>query len=258
MASSANQVVQFVHNLDLPEPGPRFESVSTGADIAAELEASSGQALVAVGSQLAEFDPAVAAGVRGALANNLLLAQLAANKAASQSNDMATWYGKYNDTLQNTGWTLAEAEFQNQTIQNKNANVHEEIIPIITAMLGPQVAAVSMVVNVLRGLQNMNKDSPWITLFDRSSEHASGAKFQVSYVDLDAGGNPRIKAMYFGVLAERSVTQVLFFKFAGQRAEFRKASSTMSASVDLLNATKPKIASRVQEFIAEFVAKVEI
>jgi hypothetical protein len=32
----------------------------------------------------------------------------------------------------------------------------------------------------------------------------------------------------------------------------------MSASVDLLNATKPKIASRVQEFIAEFVAKVEI
>jgi hypothetical protein len=171
---------------------------------------------------------------------------------------MATWYGKYNDTLQNTGWNLAEAEFQNQTIQNKNANVHEEIIPIITAMLGPQVAAVSMVVNVLRGLQNMNKDSPWITLFDRSSEHASGAKFQVSYVDLDAGGNPRIKAMYFGVLAERSVTQVLFFKFAGQRAELRKASSTMSASVDLLNATKPKIASRVQEFIAEFVAKVEI
>jgi hypothetical protein len=258
MASSANQVVQFVQNLDLPEPGPRFESVSPGPDIAAEIEASSGQVLVAVGSQLAEFDPAVAAGVRGALANNLLLAQLAANKAASQSNDMATWYGKYNDTLQNTGWNLAEAEFQNQTIQNKNANVHEEIIPIITAMLGPQVAAVSMVVNVLKGLQNMNKDSPWITLFDRSSEHASGAKFQVSYVDLDAGGNPRIKAMYFGVLAERSVTQVLFFKFAGQRAELRKASSTMSASVDLLNATKPKIASRVQEFIAEFVAKVEI
>jgi hypothetical protein len=258
MASSANQVVQFVQNLDLPEPGPRFESVSPGVDIAAEIEASSGQALVTVGSQLAEFDPAVAAGVRGALANNLLLAQLAANKAASQSNDMATWYGKYNDTLQNTGWNLAEAEFQNQTIQNKNANVHEEIIPIITAMLGPQVAAVSMVVNVLKGLQNMNKDSPWITLFDRSSEHASGAKFQVSYVDLDAGGNPRIKAMYFGVLAERSVTQVLFFKFAGQRAELRKASSTMSASVDLLNATKPKIASRVQEFIAEFVAKVEI
>ena len=258
MASSANQVVQFVQNLDLPEPGPRFESVSPGADIAAEIEASSGQALVTVGSQLAEFDPAVAAGVRGALANNLLLAQLAANKAASQSNDMATWYGKYNDTLQNTGWNLAEAEFQNQTIENKNANVHEEIIPIITAMLGPQVAAVSMVVNVLKGLQNMNKDSPWITLFDRSSEHASGAKFQVSYVDLDAGGNPRIKAMYFGVLAERSVTQVLFFKFAGQRAELRKASSTMSASVDLLNATKPKIASRVQEFIAEFVAKVEI
>ena len=190
MASSANQVVQFVQNLDLPEPGPRFESVSPGADIAAEIEASSGQALVTVGSQLAEFDPAVAAGVRGALANNLLLAQLAANKAASQSNDMATWYGKYNDTLQNTGWNLAEAEFQNQTIQNKNANVHEEIIPIITAMLGPQVAAVSMVVNVLKGLQNMNKDSPWITLFDRSSEHASGAKFQVSYVDLDAGGNP--------------------------------------------------------------------
>ena len=258
MASSANQVVQFVKNLDLPEPGPRFESVSPGADFAAEIEASSGQALVAVGSQLAEFDPAVAAGVRATLANNLLLAQLAANKAASQSNDMATWYGKYNDTLQNTGWNLAEAEFQNQTIQNKNANVHEEIIPIITAMLGPQVAAVSMVVNVLKGLQNMNKDSPWITLFDRSSEHASGAKFQVSYVDLDAGGNLRIKAMYFGVLAERSVTQVLFFKFAGQRAELRKASSTMSASVDLLNATKPKIASRVQEFIAEFVAKVEI
>lgn len=257
MAKSPDEIVQFVRGVDLPDVGPRLEAV-TGADEAAEVEIPGGQSVVAVGSQLAEFAPAVAAQVRPAIANNLLLAQLAANKAASQASDVFAWYNKYTATLQNLGWRLADSDFQAQVVRARDAKLHEEIIPIITAMLGPQVAAASLVVGVLKGLGNMNRGAPWITVFDRSSQHASGAKFQVSFVDVDEAGDPQIKALYFGVQAARSVTQVLFFRFSEQRAELRQASGSMSASGALLSATHAEIANRVQQFVSDFVRNVEI
>lgn len=252
MDQSAASINQFVQRLDLPEMGPRFESVEALPQFSEQRE------VVAVGSQLTEFDAAVAASAREPIANALLLAQLAANKAASQATDVFGWYDKYNQVLQGIGWQVSDSEFQSQTIENKNSDVHKEIIPVVTAMLGPQVAAVSMVVGVLKGLQNMNAGTPWIKIFDRSSEHAQGAKFQVSYVDVDSSGNPQITAMCFGVQADKTITQVLFFKFASQRAEIKNATTKMSASMPLLNATKGEIANRVQVFISDFVKNIEI
>jgi hypothetical protein len=252
MNQSPASINQFVQSLDLPEMGPRLETVETPPQFSEQRE------VVAVGSQLTEFDTAVSAAAREPIANALLLAQLAANKAASQSADVFGWYAKYNEVLQGIGWHVSDSEFQTQTIQNKNSDVHKEIIPVVTAMLGPQVAAVSMVVSVLKGLQNMNEGTPWIKIFDRSSEHARGAKFQVSYVDLDPSGNPQITAMCFGVQADKTITQVLFFKFASHRAEIKNATTKMSASMPLLNATKGEIAARVQVFISDFVKNIEI
>ena len=46
-----------------------------------------------------------------------------------------------------------------------------------------------------------------VTLFDRSSQHAHGAKFQLAYVDADKMGQPQIALLCFGIRASRTITQ---------------------------------------------------
>lgn len=241
----------YVLSLALPEAGPAFETART-------FEFSERQEAVAVGAQLAEFTDAVPAEVRGAIADSILLAQLAANKAAGESQDVFRWYDKYVEVLQNLGWQIRDVDFQTQTVSDQNAGMHKAIAPVLMAMLGPQAAAASIVLAVLNGLEEMDSSTPWITLFDRASQHARGAKFQVSYVDADAHGHPEITLLSVGIRANRTITQVLFFKFSAQDAELKKAAGKMAVSMQRLNSARDAIAERVQPFIADFVKNVEI
>lgn len=242
----------YVLSLSLPEVGPRFEAAP------APLEFSNRREAVAVGAQLAEFADTVAVELRGPIADSILLAQLAANKAAGASHDVVQWYDKYIEVLQNIGWQVHDLEFQTQTIRESNADVHKEIIPVIAAMLGPQAAAASLVVSVLKGLNEMDASTSWIALFDRASQHAHGAKFQVSYVDVGADGQPEITLMCFGIRAERTIVQVLFFKFSEQSAELKTGTGRVRISMQRLNSAKEAIANRVQAFVGEFVQNIDI
>ena len=104
------------------------------------------------------------------------------------------------------------------------------------ALLGPQAAAASIVIEVLNGLGEIDRSAPWITLFDRSSQRSSGASFQVSHVDADASGEPQVVLACFSIEASQDITQVLFFKLTAQNARVRKASGRMAINLDRLSA----------------------
>jgi hypothetical protein len=254
MSKSAQAIHEFVTALELPEVGPRFES----AAVPEPPQFTDKREVVAVGPQLAEFSSAVPADLRPLISNSMLLAQLAASKATAQATTAFEWHAKYRDVLSNIGWQTHGSEEQVQEVSNKNLGVHKAIIPVLTAILGPAVAATSMIISVLQGLQEMDASSPWITLFDQSSQHATGAKFQISYVDADRNGEPAISLLAFSIQAERTITQVLFFKFSAQKAELRKSTSTLATTAARLTADKDVIAGRVQNFIADFVKNIEI
>jgi hypothetical protein len=250
-APAVTSARDYVLTLDLPEAGPAYETAKS-------MEFSDRREAVTVGAQLAEFTDAVPADVRSAIADSILLAQLAANKATAEAQDVFRWYDTYVEVLQHIGWQIHDVEFQTQIISDENAGMHKAIIPVITPMLGPQAAAASIVLAVLNGLQEMGAGAPWITLFDQASQHAHGAKFQVSYVDADAHGQPEIALVCFSIRAQRTITQVLFFKFSAQTAEVKKASSKLAVSMERLNSAKAAIAGRVQPFIADYVASIDI
>ena len=71
-------------------------------------------------------------------------------------------------------------------------------------------------------MSQMQADTPWITIFDNNSQHAQGAKFQMSYVDADAQGHPEINLVCVGIEADQTITQVLFFKVTDQSATIRR------------------------------------
>jgi hypothetical protein len=248
MQSSAED---YVWALDLPAGEPAFESVGG-------VRLDGGPGAVAVGSQLVEFTERVDVAQRNAIADGILLAQLAANKAVAQGGDAFRWYDKYVEVLQNIGWQLREIEFRTATLDDSQAGVHRALIPVIMTLLGPQVAAASIVIEVLNGLGEIDRVAPWITVFDRSSRRSSGASFQVSHVDVDASGEPQVVLACFSIEASQDITQVLFFKFTAQNAQVRKASGRMAINLDRLLAAKDAIAGRVGPFVTDYVARLDL
>jgi hypothetical protein len=252
MSAPQLAIHNFIKSLVLPDRGPAFETAGTPP------EYSSKQEVVAVGAQLAEFSTAVSADLRPLISNSMLLAQLAANKATADSASVFDWHEKYRAVLSNIGWQVQGGEQQVQQVSNADLSVHKAIVPVLVAMLGPQVAAVSLVVSVLQGLNDMDKASPWITLFNQSSQSARGAKLQISYVGADDHGEPAISLLALAIAAERTITQVLFFKFSQQKAELRKSTSSLATTAQRLNTDKDVIEGRIRDFINDYVKNVEI
>jgi hypothetical protein len=247
--------IAFVQDLDLPDT-PQLEALTQAAET---LSFTGGQEAVAVGAQLAEFSTAVPPEQRAVVADCLLLAQLAANKATSMNDDLKAWYDQYLGVLQKLGWLQTAMDFKATEVDDLDAGVHQAILPVLTALLGPAAAAASVVIEVLKGLQEMDKDNPWITVFDRASSHASGAKFQMGFVDADStGATVSVQLVALAIDARRRITQVLFFRFSSDHARLSVAKGELSVTAERLQALRPVVAERVAPFIAENVQKIDI
>lgn len=249
-----SDILAYVLALDLPEKEPQYERTTPVVEFSDQREA------VTVGAQLAEFSENVTPGQRAAVSDCLLLAQLAANKATAMGLDLMAWYRKYIEVLQNIGWTTTSMSFEERRVDDTDADVHQVIIPVLTSMLGPIASAASIVVSVLEGLQQMDKANPWITLFDRASQHASGAKFQLGFVDASAGGDAtvQIKLLALAIDAKRSVTQVLFFKFSGQEAKLASADGQFDIGAARLDSIKDAVTQRVAPFLNDNISKIDL
>lgn len=249
------KAIKYIEALDLPDPGPRLESVSeAGIEFGEQAE------VITVGSQIAEFGTAIAPAQREVVSDCLLLAQLAANKAMASNPDMMAWYRKYVEVLQSIGWIANSMSFERRKVDESEGSINKVVIPLLTSLLGQGAAAASIVVSVLNSLQDMDKDSPWITLFDRASQHASGAKFQLGFIDTDESDDEMItaKVVAFAINAERTITQVLFFKFSRQKAKLSSADGRFGISAAKLEEIRKSVQDRVMPFLIDNISRIEL
>jgi hypothetical protein len=246
--------LEYLRSIELPSARAR----SAGEEVTPPAFVASPQ-VVTVASQLCEFTSSVAPSTRSTLSNCLLLAQLAADKAfGSPASDIYRWYDKYHEVLRNSGWLLADIDFREQALSVDGAFVHKEIIPVITAFLGPAATAGSLILQVLNSLNQMQQDEPWITLFQSESQSLKGGKFQMSLVDTNANGDAEARHLSVSVEASQRVTQVLFFKLRGQATRLQRAESVMTMSPTALSKAGPIASARVAEHVADYIMNVDI
>ncbi len=248
-------IIGYIETLDLPEapprrggpddqePPPSFQSVAQA---------------VSVGSQMTEFSSKVPQSTRPAISNGLLLGQLAADKATAGRGDPIAWFNAYNSVMKQIGWQSTLSELNQQTISDRNAALHRAIIPIVTAIFGPAVAASSIIISILNGLDSMDRDAPWITLFQRKSNKVAASNFGLSYVDGGEGGGATLKTVYFALQGSQDRTQVLFFKFMSSDATMKSAQCQMSLSPETISMSGATLQQKVGPFIVDNIKNIDI
>src|SRR5262249_61060420 len=101
-----------------------------------------------------------------------------------------------------------------------------------------------------------DEGSPWITLFNRESQSANTARFQVGLVEQDAANGLLLTLMAFGLEAQSNVTQVLFFKFRKNDVRLQHHSGNVTINAARLAALRPEISTRLIDFAHDYIRRL--
>jgi hypothetical protein len=190
------------------------------------------------------------------------LSLLAAQRVASNDGVVQTpdqWLQRHNTVLENLNWLREGGGFVNSQFRSINVAVHQAIIPFLAAAFGPAAAAGTLILTALKQLQEMDKSSPWITLFDNQSRRFNISEYQFSVVQV-TNDNVQVKVASARFDASYGQTQVLFFKIKQEHAGFQSASGTYSTQTDLLadvnGALKAKLAGFTSAYIKNLPDKL--
>lgn len=247
---------RFVEEAEIPDAlRTRAARTTRGPEetVAAALETAKDQATV-VGSDVISFVRGVTAERREAIINSALLAQLVAQKKVADPNRVYEWYDAYFDVLTHLGWVVQDRSFAEYHESSQNFEAHKAILAVATALLGPAPAALALVKTTIEALHSMDEDSPWITIFNRESQTAKNARFQISLVEQEEQGQFFVSLMAFGLEASTRITQVLFFKARANEATLRHYSGRVTINTDVLDAIRGQIRAKLTGLAEDYVS----
>jgi hypothetical protein len=222
-----------------------------------ELKDREAQSLVA-GSGLIVAGENVPAKTRADLVNCTLFAQLAASGEVPESRKVMDWYDAYFRWLAVLGWSQSDRQFQDYRFAGQHAEAHKAIGKVLAALLGPQAAALAVIQAALTGLQEMDENSPWLTMFDRQSRLEKAARFQVATAQVDATGLIQTALVGFSLKAKSSLTQVLFFKFSSSSTKLQYAAGKATIYEAALAAQREQVAARLSDYRRQMVGEVKL
>lgn len=187
---------------------------------------------IVTGSNLIQFPKDAPSALKSSVALSLLAAQrVASNDPVVLSPSQ--WLERHNTVLQNLNWRTEGGGTARAQFKSFDVAVHQAIIPFLTAAFGGVVGAGALILTALNQLKDIDKNNPWITLFDRQSRRFNVTEYQFSVVEV-VGDTVHLKLACARLDASFGTTQVLFVKVKQQNADFEQANQTFAAEEALL------------------------
>lgn len=245
----------FVNNARLTKPSIRSR-IRGGEAPPIELKSTDAQALV-VGSGLIVAAEEVPAETRQDIVNCTLFAQLAASGTVTDPSKVTEWYGEYFRALSTCGWAQSGNQFEEFKASGKHLEAHKSIIKVLTGMLGPTAAAVTLVTEMLNALQSMDENSPWITLFNRESTAIRTSRFQVATAQKNASGLVEVALVAFDLRSKTNLTQVLFFRFSSNKVSLKFSQGKATIYEAALAQTRQLVKERLEAYRSEYIREVK-
>jgi len=220
------------------------------------LAVSRDRGVAVVAPTLRRLDASVAPELRAAVTNVMLLAQLAANKAAADG-PIEAWYAKYCEVLGRLGWVTGDLARKEDSFDGSGVDVQQAILGVLTVALGPGAAAASILTAAIGALGKTADSSGWIDLFEEASRHTSFTSVQLSYGSAK-DGEARLRLLCFSLDADSRTDRLLFFRLGAAHARLRQYSGDISADPATLMQTRDAVAAKVAASAADYLSAIEI
>jgi hypothetical protein len=245
----------FIDSAELP--GFSRDPLAAPAAKAIDYDALKDQAMV-VGSEVVSFVKGVSAERREDIVNSALFAQLVANKKVPDRNDVFGWYDAYFQALAQLGWVIQNKTFNGYQEEADGLEAHEAILQVAGVLLGAAPTALAIVTTTIEAMKSMDADNPWITIFDRESRSAKAARFQIALAEESPDGQFMVNLMAFGLEAESSITQILFFKIRKNKVDLRHSSGQVTVNEAVLRDNRDRLKARLAERVAAYIDSADI
>lgn len=255
MAFDLQLAKDVIASTDLPS-APELFGITAGMGMP-DFETSREQSLV-VGSNVVSFATGVDATLRQAVTDTSLFAQLAAEQAVKNDPDPLKFFDAYFNHLANIGWVIQSKQTAEVNYEGDTLEVHQAILGVITAFLSPVAGAVQAVLTVLSGLQDMNRNAPFITLFKKQSRHGNIGRFQFTCIYSDPEQGPTARVIAFSLQADNTLTQVLFFKLQRGKTNFRRSEGELTINAHALISLQPQLTTKLDAYHSAYIAVTEL
>ena len=209
---------------------------------------------LAVGPNLVEFATISDPKLRTAIADALLLAQLAADKADAETPDQ--WFENHRSVLTNLGFVGEGLTRTAQDFSSVDTDLHEAILPVIAAAFAG-AAIPGIVVQTLKQMASVDADRPWITLFERESQRFGARQFQISVVE-GTPERPQVSMLGFVMDIARNNTQVLFLRHAADTVAVERIEGQFGAKSATLLELAPSLSKKLSAHRGAFLEALEI
>jgi hypothetical protein len=247
---SPDQARRYVSSLKLDDRLPRRAKALGAVEL--NFEQVKNQAAV-VGSDIVSFVKGVTPERREDIVNSSLLAQLVAKKQVSDPTRVYDWYNAYFEVLTNIGWSVQDRGFATYSEASDNFQAHEAVMKVAASLLGPAAATLAVVQATLDALKSMSAESPWLAIFNRESQSAQTARFQVTLAEQTEDEQFLVSLMAFGIEAKATLTQVLFFKFKSSETSLKHYSGKVTINTQVLAKVRDLIKTKIAAHAVDYI-----
>ena len=139
---------------------------------------------VVSGTTLIDFSATSSQTIRASVSLAMLFASRVASKAMTKDDDEDDWLAAYTTNLSKMGFALAGSAIVSSRFKKTGLQVHKALIPFLTVAFGGGAVG-PIILAGLKNLQDMEKDSPWVTLFDRETRRFNARELHFAAVSSD-------------------------------------------------------------------------
>ncbi len=242
----------YIRELELAGSAVAFPEVSQRS-IFLESTENSSEAFLSNKSVIS-FVSDVSGQNRDDVLSSTLLAQLAADAAFPEPENVLQWYGRYEDVLTNIGWVM-QNKVESSFKSNKSLfEIQEAILEVLGSAVvgGPQAAIIQSTLNALK---SMADKEGMIEIFRRNVTNNNNSHFQVSAVD-ETNGAVAMGLGGFMLNTTERITRLFGIGFSMDKTELRYRTARCTLNTAMFKTIRDSINEKLGEATQKFIARL--
>ena len=189
--------------------------------------------------------------------NSTLFAQLAASHDYDKNTQLVQWYKRYTEVMGIQGWDISDFDDSALVSVSTDLSVSEAIFDVLkTALTDPSDKA--MVNAAISALKQLEKEGPFISLFNHSAIGAHRANFQSSFVTTDPHGLVSMSLGYLVVGFTDLSTTILFLRVKEGESWIKSNSETIKLDYDVFNQIRDQVIEKLGDNARSQVAGIDL